>query len=140
MVDVGGRYNAVAFANVTLLFGMMSLLSLGWGASTRWPRIETAVKVLVALLSVYATWVSETRSSWMLLPILALVFLVGLRTASRRRKLYCALGLAVALVISAAAIWNFSSRMHVDHQTHSVLYEKNFYNARLILYSLSIVF
>ncbi|MGE8640806.1 MAG: O-antigen ligase family protein [Achromobacter sp.] len=113
MVEVGGRYNAVAFANVTLLFGMMSLLSLGWGASTRWPRVETAVKVLTALLTVYATWVSETRSSWMLLPILALVFLIGLRTSSRRKKLFCALGLTVALAISATAIWHFSSRMHV---------------------------
>ncbi|MBO9333113.1 hypothetical protein C1I89_19395 [Achromobacter pulmonis] len=112
VAEIGGRYNAVAFANLTLLFGMMSLLSIGWGATTRWPRAEAAVKVLVAVLSVWGTWVSETRSSWMLLPILAVVFLLGLRGWRRRHKVYCALGLAVALAVSAVGIWNFSSRMH----------------------------
>lgn len=112
MVDVGGRYNAVAFANMTLLFGAMTLLSLGFGPSTRWPRLETAVKLLVVVLSVIATWMSETRSSWMLLPILGLVFLLGLRNWKRRHKVYCALAVCVALVASAAAIWTFSSRMH----------------------------
>ncbi|WP_424625437.1 O-antigen ligase family protein [Achromobacter marplatensis] len=111
MVDVGGRYNAVAFANLTLLFGGMTLLSLGWGPSTRWPRIETAVKLLAVALTVAATWVSETRSSWMLLPILGLVFLLGLRNWKGRHKAYCALAVCVALAASAAAIWTFSSRM-----------------------------
>lgn len=112
MPDVGGRYNAVAFANVTLLFGSMTLLSLGFGPSTRWPRIEILVKLLAVALSVYATWVSATRSSWMLLPILGVVFLLGLRNWKRRHKVYCALAVCVALVGSAAAIWTFSTRMH----------------------------
>ncbi len=112
MPDVGGRYNAVAFANMTLLFGGMTLLSLGFGPSTRWPRIEMAVKLLAVALSVLATWESETRSSWMLLPILGVVFLLGLRNWKRRHKVYCALAVCVALVASAAAIWTFSSRMH----------------------------
>lgn len=112
MIDVGGRYNAVAFANMTLLFGGMTLLSLGFGPSTRWPRIEMAVKLLAVALSVLATWESETRSSWMLLPILGVVFLLGLRNWKRRHKVYCALAVCVALVASAAAIWTFSSRMH----------------------------
>ncbi|MFD4839720.1 O-antigen ligase family protein [Achromobacter sp. NPDC058515] len=112
VVEIGGRYNAVAFANITLLFGAMTLLSLGWGASTRWPRVETGVKLLVAALAVYATWKSETRSSWMLLPILGLVFLLGLRNWKRRHKVYCALAVCVALIASAAAIWTFSTRMH----------------------------
>lgn len=112
MVDVGGRYNAVAFANLTLLFGAMTLLSLGFGPSTRWPRLEVLVKLLAVALSIYATWESETRSSWMLLPILGLVFLLGLRNWKRRHKVYCALAVTVALVVSAAAIWTFSTRMH----------------------------
>lgn len=111
MVDVGGRYNAVAFANITLLFGAMTLLSLGFGPSTRWPRIEMAVKLLAVALTVAATWMSETRSSWMLLPILGLVFLLGLRNWKRRHKMYSALAVCVVLVASAAAIWTFSNRM-----------------------------
>lgn len=113
VAEIGGRYNAVAFANLTLLFGMMSLLTLGWGASTRWPRAETALKLLTAALSVWATWLSETRSSWMLLPILAVVVLLGLRGWSRRHKVYCALALGLVLAVTAAGIWNFSSRMHL---------------------------
>ena len=113
VAEIGGRYNAVAFANLTLLFGMMSLLTLGWGASTRWPRAETALKLLAAALSVWATWLSETRSSWMLLPILAVVVLLGLRGWSRRHKVYCALALGLVLAVTAAGIWNFSSRMQM---------------------------
>ncbi|CAB3819886.1 hypothetical protein LMG26858_00137 [Achromobacter anxifer] len=112
VVEIGGRYNAVAFANITLLFGMMSLLSTGWGSLTRWPRAETGLKVLVFLLTVYATWLSQTRSSWMLLPILALIVLLGLRGYSRRQKACCALVLGAVLAVSAVGIWKFSSRMH----------------------------
>ena len=111
VVDIGGRYNAVAFANMTLLFGSMSLLSIGWGATTRWPRAENGLKVLAFALSVWATWLSQTRSSWMLLPILALVFLLGLHGWSRRHKVYCTVALSVVLAVSAVGIWNFSSRM-----------------------------
>lgn len=112
VVEIGGRYNAVAFANLTLLFGMMSLLSVRWGATTAWPRAETALKLLVAALSIWGTWESETRSSWMLLPILAVVVLLGLHGWSRRHKAYCALALSLALAVTAAGIWHFSSRMH----------------------------
>ncbi len=111
VVEVGGRYNAVAFANMVLLFGGMTLLSLGWGPGSRWPRLETGLKLLAVALAVWATWISETRSSWMLLPILGLVFLLGLRNWPRRHKVYCALAVCVALVASAAALWTFSSRM-----------------------------
>nr|WP_238912834.1 O-antigen ligase family protein [Achromobacter insolitus] len=111
VVDIGGRYNAVAFANMTLLFGSMSLLSIGWGALSRWPRAETALKILAFALSVWATWLSLTRSSWMLLPILAVVFLLGLRGWSTRHKGYCALAVSAVLIVSAVGIWNFSSRM-----------------------------
>ncbi|MGS1105674.1 O-antigen ligase family protein [Achromobacter anxifer] len=111
VAEIGGRYNAVAFANMTLLFGMMSLLSIRWGPSKPWPHFATGLKVLAFALSVWATWLSQTRSSWMLLPILALVFLLGLRGWSRRHKAYCALAVSVALVVSAAGLWHFSSRM-----------------------------
>ncbi|MGB3433826.1 O-antigen ligase family protein [Achromobacter sp.] len=111
VVEIGGRYNAVAFANMTLMFGMMSLLSIKWGPSKPWPHFATGLKVLAFGMSVWATWLSQTRSSWMLLPILALVFLLGLRGWSRRHKAYCALAVSVALVVSAAGLWHFSSRM-----------------------------
>ncbi|AMD47487.1 hypothetical protein [Bordetella holmesii] len=74
--EFGGKYNAVAFADLTLFFGFASALCLPWSQST-WPRLEAAVKILAVPLSVYAVWVSETRSSWILFGVLGLViFLV----------------------------------------------------------------
>ena len=126
VVEVGGRYNAVAFANMVLLFGGMTLLSLGWGPGSRWPRLETGLKLLAAGLAVCATWMSETRSSWMLLPILGLVFLLGLRNWRRRHKVYCALAVCVTLVASAAAIWTFSSRMQeISHDVQGFATSSN---------------
>nr|WP_313622469.1 O-antigen ligase family protein [Achromobacter sp.] len=126
MVEVGGRYNAVAFANMVLLFGGMTLLSLGWGPSSRWRRLETALKLLAVALAVCATWMSETRSSWMLLPVLGLVVLLGLRNWRRRHKVYCALAICVALIASAAAIWTFSSRMQeISHDVQGFATSSN---------------
>jgi len=123
---VGARYNAVGFANMVLLLGGMTLLSLGWGPGSRWPRLETGLKVLAAALAVCATWMSETRSSWMLLPILGLVFLLGLRNWQRRHKVLCALAVSVALVASAAAIWTFSSRMQeISHDVEGFATSSN---------------
>ncbi|WP_313698811.1 O-antigen ligase family protein [Achromobacter sp.] len=126
VVDVGARYNAVGFANMVLLLGGMTLLSLGWGPGSRWPRLETGLKILAAALAVCATWMSETRSSWMLLPILGLVFLLGLRNWQRRHKVLCALAVSVALVASAAAIWTFSSRMQeISHDVEGFATSSN---------------
>lgn len=143
VVDIGGRYNAVAFANMTLLFGSMALLSIGWGATTRWPRAENGLKVLAFVLSAWATWLSQTRSSWMLLPILAVVFLLGLHGWSRRHKMYCAFALSVVLVVSAVGIWNFSSRMKevvTDFQSFSTSADRDTsFGIRLQLWHASIL-
>lgn len=61
--DFGGRYNAVGFADLTILFGLASLLTLPWKLSP-WPRLEFALKIVVVPICLYAVWVSQTRSSW----------------------------------------------------------------------------
>ncbi|PTN49373.1 hypothetical protein DAI43_23965, partial [Achromobacter xylosoxidans] len=43
--DYGGRYNAVAFADLTIFFGLASMLTLPWRLSP-WPRLEAALKIL----------------------------------------------------------------------------------------------
>lgn len=109
--EYGGRYNAVAFADLTLLFGMIALISTGWTLSP-WPRLETWLKVLICGLTLYATWVSQTRSSWMLLPVFSVVLLLSLRGWTLRSRAFCALALVLVLGVGAAALWSFSSRMH----------------------------
>jgi O-antigen ligase len=122
--EFGGRYNAVAFADLTLFFGMASLLATQW-TLTRWRRAETCIKVLAAVLAVYATWESQTRSSWMLLPVFGLVILLAQRHWRTAVKCYFVLGLVVVLAAGSAALWfSHSSRMdqvasdvesYVDH-------------------------
>jgi O-antigen ligase len=122
--EFGGRYNAVAFADLTLFFGMASLLAIQW-TLTRWRRAETCIKVLAAVLSIYATWESQTRSSWMLLPVFGLVILLAQRHWRTVVKCYFVLGLVVVLAAGSTALWySHSSRMdqvasdvesYVDH-------------------------
>lgn len=108
--DHGGRYNAVTFANLMLFFGLASLLTLNW-RMTPWPRIEAAVKVAAAAATVYGTVISQTRSSWMLLPIFGLVLLLSVRKWTLRRRVYCAIATMVILVGGSVTLWSFNDRM-----------------------------
>jgi O-antigen ligase len=104
VADYGGRYNAVAFANLTLFFGFASLLTIPVPV-TRWPRCETIVKVVACILSIIAMWVSETRSSWGLFGVLILVLLLAKRQWSWRTKLSFAVGAVVCLGIATTMVW-----------------------------------
>ncbi|HTK02031.1 MAG TPA: O-antigen ligase family protein [Bordetella sp.] len=109
--DFGGKYNAVAFADLTLFFGFASLLTLPWTLS-RWPRLERCLKILATLLSLYATWLSQTRSSWMLLPIFGLVVLLSRAHWSRKTKGLFVAALIVVLAAGSLALWeSHGSRM-----------------------------
>lgn len=106
--EFGGKYNAVAFADLTLFFGFAAWLTLPW-TLTRWPRLERALKIVAGLLALYATWLSQTRSSWMLLPVFGLVVLLSRAHWSRRTKLVFVLSLIVVLSAGAYALWESSS-------------------------------
>jgi O-antigen ligase len=99
----GGKYNAVAFADLTLFFGFASLLTLPWTLS-RWPRLERGLKIVAVLLALYATWLSQTRSSWMLLPIVGVVVLLSRAHWSRKTKCLFIIGLALVLAAGAFAL------------------------------------
>jgi O-antigen ligase len=98
----GADYNAVALANLTLLFGISALLMLGWQLS-RWPRIEKWLKVAVAALSVHAVLVSQTRSSWMLIPIFAFIVVLLARCMSKRLRRTLIIG-GVAVLLAAVVV------------------------------------
>lgn len=95
----GSRYNAVTFANLTLLFGLSSLLTLGWQL-TRYRRTETGLKLLAAALGLYASLLSETRSCWIALPLCALIACAFNRKIELRWKLASILGLILAMVLA----------------------------------------
>jgi O-antigen ligase len=102
--DFGGRYNAVGFADLTILFGLASLLTLPWKLSP-WPRLEFALKIVVVPICLYAVWVSQTRSSWGLLPVLGLVLLLTKRHWTMRAKLFFVGGLIALMALVAVGSW-----------------------------------
>lgn len=106
LTSLGANYNAVTVSNLTLWLGMAGLLTLPWTLSA-FPRAERAVKLMAFVLSVYAVHVSETRSSWMLLPVLALIVVGGMRLA-RRSRATMVLG-CIALLTGAAVLIYFAN-------------------------------
>jgi len=106
LTSFGANYNAVTVANLTLWMGAAALLTWPWTLSSR-PGIERAAKLLAFALSVCAVQVSETRSSWMLLPVLAFIIVHGMQL-KRRSRATAALG-CVALVAGAAVVIYFNN-------------------------------
>ncbi|WP_415792417.1 O-antigen ligase family protein [Bordetella tumulicola] len=100
----GGKYNAVAFANLTLFFGFASCLTLPWTLS-RWPRLEAALKLLAVPLSIYAVWISETRSSWALFAVLGLVILLSKQQWTARTKLMFVGMALVFMAVGLSFLW-----------------------------------
>lgn len=103
--EFGGKYNAVAFADLTLFFGFAATLCLPWRMSP-WPRLEAALKIAATPLALYAVWVSETRSSWALLGALGLVVFLDNRHWSVRLKAAFVGGLAAIMLAGVAISWN----------------------------------
>lgn len=103
--EYGGRYNAVAFADLTIFFGLASLLTLPWRLSP-WPRLEAALKIAAVPISLYGVWVSQTRSSWALLLVFGLVYLLTKRQWQRRTKLIFVAALVVVMTVGAVLSWN----------------------------------
>ena len=103
--EYGGRYNAVAFADLTLFFGLASYFTLPWTLS-RWPRLEAALKLLAVPLSIYALWVSQTRSSWALFVVFGGVVLVANRQWRMHVKASFASALMAIMMAGAAFAWH----------------------------------
>jgi O-antigen ligase len=107
--DYGAQYNAVTFANLTFMFGLGCLFTLGWRLSA-WPRLEAGLKILAAAASFVGTVFSETRSSWMILPMFALIVLFSGRRWSSRTRLFCVLGAVALMAVAAFVAWKFNPR------------------------------
>lgn len=122
--DYGAQYNAVGFADITMFFGLASCLTLPWKLSA-WPKLETAIKVVAVPLSIYAVWVSQTRSSWALLLVFGFVYLVTKRQWSFRKKATFAIGMIVVLVGVASASWYSKESRWREAVTDITSYKKD---------------
>ncbi|ALM84782.1 O-antigen ligase [Bordetella sp. N] len=109
--DYGGRYNAVTFANLTLFFGFAATMTIPW-TSSPWPRLENILKAAATPVTLYAVWLSQTRSSWVLAGLLPLVILLGNKQWSRRAKArFLAGALGILMLGSTYAWYSPASRM-----------------------------
>jgi len=108
IAQIGAHYNAVTAANLTLLFGVSALMTLPWTLSA-WPSAERIVKILAFVLSVVATLLSGTRSSWMLLPICLLSLFLG-REMKARTRLAWLVGGVLVLALAGVALYEVNQR------------------------------
>lgn len=64
----------IEFADLTLLLGFFSVLSIKYQSGTvRARRIGTAVKILAGIGTLYAAFLSETRGTWLGIPFLCAI-------------------------------------------------------------------
>lgn len=65
--------NRIPYGDVSLLLGILSLLSIGW--NQRSDKLIITLKIIGGISGLYASYLSEARGGWVALPILALVIL-----------------------------------------------------------------
>lgn len=97
-------YNTVGFANLVMLFSTLTLASLGW-TLTSFRRIEIALKIIVALVGLYAVLLSQTRTSLLAVPVfLAIAFIADSRASWRGKTILASVALAILVVLGTSTI------------------------------------
>ena len=101
----GGRpqteeYNAVTYGNLTLLFGVLVVYSLGWRL-TRWRRTEMWVKLVSAAAAFSGFLLTETRTGWLAVPLFVLV---GVALFNHRTSLWRGVALGAVIMVAVAAV------------------------------------
>ena len=98
----GIQVNAVSYANLLMLLGLASLISLGWTLS-RNEKLEVAAKLAVGVLALYATLLTETRSSWLAIPAFAVLLPISMGKHLRLRWIFP--GILAATACLALFAW-----------------------------------
>lgn len=94
--------NRIPYGDISLLLGVLSLLSIGW--NKRSEKIIIMLKIIGGFAGLYASYLSETRGGWVALPILVLVMLsvLGKTKINHRLAIFV---MALVLMIST---YNFN--------------------------------
>ena len=102
----------------------MSIVTLPW-TLTRWARFEAALKIFALPLTLAAVWVSQTRSSWGLLPVCGLVFLLAKRGWTVRKKAIFVACIAAVLAVGAVAAWHAKGTRWTEAASDVSLFTEN---------------
>lgn len=105
------QFNAVTYGDLTLLFGALSLLSLGLPV-TRFRRIEATLKLLTGILGLIAFLWTQTRGGLLAIPCF---LLIGLLVMGRRLgRMKVVLGLVLAAGVGIIATHDGALRDRID--------------------------
>jgi len=69
-----GMNNVIPFSNLSLLMGMLAVVSIGWGRRNDYLGI--GLKLLAGAAGIYTAYLSSTRGSWIAIPVLVLMVLM----------------------------------------------------------------
>lgn len=101
-----GFSNVIPFGDLSLLMGMLALVCLGWTEPRA--RLEAALKLVAGAAGLYVSYISQTRGSWIAIPVFAVIVLSATRRPGRRGKagiLVAAVG-GLALISYASTVVN----------------------------------
>jgi len=103
--------NSVSYGDLTLLFAVLSLFSLGFQV-TNHPRIERAVKLATALAGFTGFMLTQTRGGLLAIPVFILIGLFGVGRLSIRRAIAGVAILSAAFVLAMQADTSLRWRVH----------------------------
>lgn len=80
-----GFLATIPFSDMALLFGVIALVSIGWNSLDE--KLAVLLKVLACGAGIYVTILSQTRGSWLAIPVFAVTALMLLRNIRIRYRL-----------------------------------------------------
>ncbi len=89
----------ITFAELSLVLGCFSLLSLAW--NRRGDRLALLAKCLAAIAALYCSYVSQSRGTWVTIPVFILIMLAATRGSAVPYRRRLAAGLLAVLVLAA---------------------------------------
>jgi O-antigen ligase len=94
----------IEFAQLTLLLGFFSLLSIDYSEENPMlRRVGIIVKTAACCASIYAAYLSQTRGAWISIPILLIIAIVILGRRMHAQKKLMAFAALLALIILTVA-------------------------------------
>ena len=114
-----GFLSTIAFSNIALLLGTMALISFGWNAKNQ--KMIFSIKVLACCAGLYATYLAQTRGSWLAIPFFLIIAFMFFKNIHIRQKLIIA-GLSLTLLAGVLAFSQTVQSRLADARSDVVLY------------------
>lgn len=93
----------IAFSDIALLLGCMTLLSIGW--NSRRNKMIMVLKFIIFIASLYITILGQSRGTWIAIPFFVIFAVHSWRRIQLRNKLM----LAIFSLVVVGSVFTFSS-------------------------------